>query len=393
MKAIYSNNTAAKSPNKSPKLATLTALAAACTMMLSAPVHAAEADATATSVPSAVDSSKRVIRLARPGATASTAQGTTEATPSNGTQSVGTQPMMPSTNAQPNRIPLSTAQAAQMMQSSNTQPNRVPVSAAQPPASQMMSPANAPVISGTTRVYEPGPMSAAGIDLRSGQLPNIPTPRVQLSDMSFVKTVLIPQQTGLGTDKLDVSLLDDFIADVSPNARHYPPNFPNRTQRHYTREKIKVLTDWIEPYAKSPNASYDVLLRAAKLNGMGRNLDLGSDYTVRGGQYVDRAIKIQPNSGEANFLYGMMLSEGGGFKEGQKYLEKAVSVGYTEAEQSLAQSDLLSDRRANALERLRRLEGQYPNNRVIPQQIKLVEEGKFYIWDIPAPDINVKPGA
>ncbi len=392
MKATLSNSAS----SKSPKLATLTALAAACAMMLSAPVNAAEADTAATSapaVPSAIDSSKRVIRLARPGATTSTAQSPTDATPANSAQSVNTQPMMPSSNTQPNRTPLSTAQAAQMMQSNSTQPNRVPVSAAQPPASQMMNPANAPVISGTTRVYEPGPMTATGIDLRSGQLSNIPTPQVQLSDVSFIKTVLIPQQKGLGTDKLDVSLLDDFIADVSPNARHYPPNFPNRTQRHYTREKIKVLADWIEPYAKSPNASYDVLIRAAKLNGMGRNLDLGSDYTVRGGQYVDRALKIQPDSGEANFLYGMMLSEGGGFKEGQKYLDRAVLLGYTEAEQSLAQSDLLSDRRASALERLRRLEEKYPNNTVIPQQIKLVEDGKFYIWDIPAPDINVKPGA
>ncbi|AOY45102.1 MULTISPECIES: tetratricopeptide repeat protein [Psychrobacter] len=392
MKATLSNSAS----SKSPKLATLTALAAACAMMLSAPVNAAEADTAATSapaVPSAVDSSKRVIRLARPGATTSTAQSTTDATPANSAQSVNTQPMMPSSNTQSNRTPLSTAQAAQMMQSSNAQPNRVPISPAQPPASQMMNPANAPVMSGTTRIYEPGPMTATGIDLRSGQLSNIPTPQVQLSDVSFIKTVLIPQQKGLGTDKLDVSLLDDFIADVSPNARHYPPNFPNRTQRHYTREKIKVLADWIEPYAKSPNASYDVLMRAAKLNGMGRNLDLGSDYTVRGGQYVDRALKIQPDSGEANFLYGMMLSEGGGFKEGQKYLDRAVSLGYTEAEQSLAQSDLLSDRRANALERLRRLEAKYPNNTVIPQQIKLVEDGKFYIWDIPAPDINVKPGA
>jgi len=392
MKATLSNSAS----SKSPKLATLTALAAACAMMLSAPVNAAEADTAATSapaVPSAIDSSKRVIRLARPGATTRTAQSTTDATPANSAQSVNTQPMMPSSNTQLNRTPLSTAQAAQMMQSNSTQPNRVPVSAAQPPASQMMNPANAPVISGTTRVYKPGPMTATGIDLRSGQLSNIPTPQVQLSDVSFIKTVLIPQQKGLGTDKLDVSLLDDFIADVSPNARHYPPNFPNRTQRHYTREKIKVLADWIEPYAKSPDASYDVLIRAAKLNGMGRNLDLGSDYTVRGGQYVDRALKIQPDSGEANFLYGMMLSEGGGFKEGQKYLDRAVSLGYTEAEQSLAQSDLLSDRRASALERLRRLEEKYPNNTVIPQQIKLVEDGKFYIWDIPAPDINVKPGA
>ncbi|MGE6245813.1 hypothetical protein ACQKCF_07420 [Psychrobacter proteolyticus] len=374
MKAILSRSHSIKSP----KFATLTVMAATCAMLLSAPVNAAETDATATAVPSAMDSSKRVIRLARPNAAISPAQANAAQT---------SLPATPASNSQPTN-----AQTTNM-QLSGTLQNNASVNTAQPQTPQMMSPAAAPVMNGTTRVYEPGPMTATGIDLRSGQLPNIPTPQVQLSDMSFVKTVLIPQQKGLGTDKLDVSLLDDFIADVSPNARHYPPNFPNRSQRHYTREKIKVLADWIEPYAKSPNASYDVLLRAAKLNGMGRNLDLGSDYTVRGGQYVDRAIKLQPDSGEANFLYGMMLSEGGGFKEGQKYLDRAVALGYTEAEQSLAQSDLLSDRRANALERLRRLEGQYPNNTVIPQQIKLVEEGKFYIWDIPAPDISVKPGA
>ncbi|MGM8938665.1 hypothetical protein [Psychrobacter sp. AT9] len=375
MKAINHSSLSTDSSTKAPKFATLTALAAACAMMLSAPVNAAETDSTASTVaavPSAMDSSRRVIRLAKPNAnaTASTAQtdvaanmATANSTQQNNALPTGTQQSQP---------PLNTAQSAAVPQ----------------------APAVAtPELTGTTRVYERGPMTATGIDLRGGQLSNIPTPQVQLSSVSFVPTVLVPQQQGLGTDKLDVSLLDDFIEDVSPNARHYPPNFPNRSQRHYTREKIKVLTEWIEPYAQSPNASYDVLLRAAKLNGMGRNLDLGSDYTVRGGKYVDRAIKIKSDSGEANFLYGMMLSEGGGFKEGQKYLDRAVSLGYTEAEQSLAQSDLLSDRRDNALERLRRLEQQVPNNAVIRQQIKLVEDGKFYIWDIPAPDIDVKPGA
>lgn len=386
MKAINQSTLSARSSSKSPKLATLTALATACAMLLSAPVNAAETnaatdaaktDTTATSVPSAMDSSKRVIRLARSTA-ASTAQSGTLPTAA---VTANTQPTDLQSSSVPQSAPLP----------NNAQPYRAPMSTLQP---QDVVPApKIPEFTGTTRVYEPGPLTATGVDLRSGQLANIPTPQVQLSDVSFVPTVLIPQQNGNNNDQLDVSLLDDFIEDVSPNARHYPPNFPNRSQRHYTREKIKVLAEWIQPYAESPNASYDVLIRAAKLNGMGRNLDLGSDYTIRGGKYVDRAIKLQPDSGEANFLYGMMLSEGGGFKEGQKYLDRAVSLGYTEAEQSLAQSDLLSDRRDNALERLRRLEQKNPNNDIIRQQIKLIEEGKFYIWDIPAPDINVKPSA
>ena len=374
---------------KSPKVATLTALAAACAMMLSAPVNAAEVDASATasiSVPSAIDSSKRVIRLARPNAAVSATQVATTVQPEVATSTAAQVSAQANINANQQSNAQVTNSQVTNAQITNTQPTRAPQNPSQNQAIQANQNAE---LTGTTRVYERGPMVATGIDLRGGQLPNIPTPQVQLSDISFVPTILIAQQTGLGTDKLDVSLLDDFIKDTSPYARHYPPNFPNRTQRHYAREKIKVLTDWIEPYAKSSNASYDVLLRAAKLNGMGRNLDLGSEYTVRGGQYIDRAIKIKPDSGEANFIYGMMLSEGGGFKEGQKYLDQAVSLGYTEAEQSLAQSDVLSDRREKALERLRRLEQRVPDNTVIRQQIKLLEDGKFYIWDLPAS--NIKP--
>ena len=379
MKAISQTNNS----SKAPKFVTLTALAAACAMMLSAPVNAAEADTAAapasTTVPSAIDSSKRVIRLAKPNTAISTVQPDAQA-------NTGVE-----TGAQQNAIQPNNITQPTFSQAGNTQPNRTPLNAtniAQPPA---VPTPDTSELTGTTRVYERGPMTAMGIDLRSGQLPNIPAPQVNISDVSFVPTVLISQQQGLGTDKLDVSLLDEFIKEVSPNARHYPPNFPTRTQRHNAREKIKVMTEWIEPYAKAPNASFDVLIRAAKLNGMGRNLDLGSEYTVRGGQYVDRAIKLKPDSGEANFIYGMMLSEGGGFKEGQKYLDQAVNLGYTEAEQSLAQSDVLSDRRDKALERLRRLEQKTPNNAMIRQQIKLVEDGKFYIWDIPAPDVNIKP--
>ena len=403
MKAISQTpiSNKASHSSKAPRLATLTALAAACTMLLSAPANAAEEANTAaasatssTAVPSAIDSSKRIIRLAKPNATISTAPTAAHA---NVGVETGAQNNVEQNAVQPTNIAQSANNQAPNTQQGNVQqaivqPNRAPLNtaqnAAQPPA---VPTPDTSELTGTTRVYERGPITATGIDLRSGQLPNIPAPQVSISDISFVPTVLIPQQQGLGTDKLDVSLLDDFIKEVSPNARHYPPNFPNRTQRHNAREKIKVLTEWIEPYAKAPNASYDVLVRAAKLNGMGRNLDLGSEYTVRGGQYIDRAIKLKPNSGEANFIYGMMLSEGGGFKEGQKYLDQAVDLGYTEAEQSLAQSDLLSDRRDKALERLRRLAQQNPDNAIIRQQIKLIEDGKFYIWDIPAPDINIKP--
>lgn len=339
------------------------------TACLSVMTTAAQAETTAPTaqnssqaVPSAIDSSRRIIRrIDANDAAVNTVQ------PSQQNQ------LTPS----PMNTTFETAQA----------------NAPQMPAQQFPE-SQAPAPQTQARLYQAPQVNASadlGTDLNQGQLANIPTPTLSVSDISFVPTVLIPQTQDDMGNQLDVSLLDDFIEDVSPNARHYPTNFPNRTQRYYTREKIKVLSEWIDPYASAPNASYEVLLRAAKLNGMARNLDLGSDYAMRASNYVAKAIKRQPNSAEANFLYGMMLTEGGGFKEGKKYLDKAVSLGYTEAEQSLAQSDLLSDRRGDALERLRKLQMRLPNDPIIEQQIKLVEDGKYYIWDLPAPDINVKP--
>lgn len=365
-------------------VATMTALAAACTMLLTAPAIAAPetaaANTAAISAPSAVDSSTRVIRRANTNAVVTQ---TNAPTPSQDSTVNPNNSIAQNNSISQNNAPVVNNTPA-MNSAAIAQP--APVTAA--PTTADTAPAqSAPA----TRVYQRGPISPTGIDISKGQLPAIPVPQVRISDISFVPSVFINQTQSMASDKLDVSLLDDFIEDVSPNARHYPPNFPNRSQRHYAREKIKVLAEWIDPYASAPNASYDVLIRAAKLNGMGRNLDLGSDFAVRGGKYVDRAIKLKPDSGEANFLYGMMLSEGGGFKEGQKYLDRAVSLGYTEAEQSLAQSDLLSDRRSAALERLRRLAQQMPDNAVIRQQIKLVEDGEYYIWDIPAPNVNIKP--
>lgn len=220
-----------------------------------------------------------------------------------------------------------------------------------------------------------------GTDISAQNPANIPMPSLTLSNISTVKTVLIPQ-TADNTSQLDVSVLDDFISYVSPMARHYPPVFASRTQRYNATERLKSLTAWIETYAQNPNASYDVLLRAAKLNAMGRNLDLGSDYAVRAGNYIARAVKLN-DTAEANFLYGAMLAEGGGFKEGAKYLEKAEKMGYLEATQSLAQADLLDDKKERAIQRLTEFKAKNPNNPYIDEQLRIVNSGKYYIWDIP----------
>lgn len=212
-------------------------------------------------------------------------------------------------------------------------------------------------------------------------LNNVPKPTLTVSAMRIVPTVIIPS-TKQGNEHLNVSVLDDFINDISPMARHYPPVFVNRTDRYNTIQRIKAMVAWIDNYASNKNASYDVLLRATKLNAMARNLDLGSEYAVRANNYGSRAIKLN-DTAEANFLYGAMLAEGGGFDEGAKYLEKAERMGFAEASQSLAQADLLNDKKEQAIQRLYDFKDKYPDNPYIDEQIRLVNRGEYYIWNIP----------
>lgn len=223
----------------------------------------------------------------------------------------------------------------------------------------------------------------------SGKLTSIPVPTLSVSNAAFIPSISIPKNNSGET--IDVTLLDAFLKDVAPNARHYPTNFPDKTQAYNTTQHIKKYAAWIDTYAKAPDASYDVLIRAAQLNGMGRNMDMGTTYAINGSKYVARALKLNSSDVEANVLYGLMLAEGGGFKEGRKYLDKAAAMGSVEAEQSIAQSDLMTDKRASALSRLQKLQSQNPGNTQLADQIAIVEAGKYYIWDLPAPNINVKP--
>lgn len=244
-------------------------------------------------------------------------------------------------------------------------------------------PVNLPDPTVTSTTYpKASSITFVGTDVMAQPIAKIATPSVKISQAQFIPTIIVPKTTK-NDGNLDVSVVDDFIAYAMPMARHYPPVFPSNTVRYNTTQQLISLTTWMNNYAKDPNASYDVLLRAAKLNILGRNLNLGQDYVINASTYITRAMKLQ-DTGEANFLYGMMLSEGGGFDEGEKYLNKAAKMGFAEAYQSMAQSDLLNDKKAKAIQRLNDFKAQYPNDPYIDRQLAIVNSGKYYIWDLPA---------
>lgn len=206
----------------------------------------------------------------------------------------------------------------------------------------------------------------------------LPMPQVSISDVVPLPTVWIDGASG----KFDSTDIDLFLAQNRKSARHYPPSFANKTAQYNATKTLKNLIHEISPVAQNPNASYDVLYRAAALHAMAKNLDLGAEHGVRASEYLGRALKLRSNDSDANVLYGIMLAESGAFKEGAKYLNKADGL---EAQQALAQIDLLEDRKESARSRLVRLAQNATGDdaTLLNQQIAIIDAGGYYIWQLP----------
>jgi hypothetical protein len=153
-------------------------------------------------------------------------------------------------------------------------------------------------------------------------------------------------------ETLDVSQIDQRISSLETKAQHYPPSYSDKRERRSAEADIKELVNTMDQYAVSPKASAEVLLRAVKVNQMARNMDVGAESALKAGVYMRRLIALQPTNPEANYWYGIMLSEGGGVKEGIPYLNKAAKNGFKVAYLSLAHAYLMLTKKTEAISAL-----------------------------------------
>jgi predicted Zn-dependent protease len=165
------------------------------------------------------------------------------------------------------------------------------------------------------------------------------------------------------TDMLDVTQIDQRISALESKAQHYPPNYNDKRERHSAEADVKDLVNTIDQYAVAPNASAEVLMRAVKVNQMARNMDVGTESALKAGVYMRRLIALQPTNPEANYWYGIMLSEGGGVKEGIPYLNKAAKNGFKAAYLSLAHAYLMLTKKTEAISALESYRTAVPENK------------------------------
>ncbi|MFU8925068.1 ABUW_2363 family tetratricopeptide repeat lipoprotein [Acinetobacter puyangensis] len=185
-------------------------------------------------------------------------------------------------------------------------------------------------------------------------------------------------------NELDVTEIDDFFNLLEGKARHYPVRFNSNRERDGYTDRLKTIITTLDPLALKSNASYDVLIRAAKASSMARNLDMGEIYGPKALSYAKRLLAMQPKDPTINFWLGFGLSEGGAFKEAIPYLKVAMDAGVQEAHLSMANNYIYMEQKKNAITTLKNYKIKFPSEAEITDQlIQEIESGKRYnVWQI-----------
>mgnify|MGYP001218861332 CR=1 FL=1 len=185
-------------------------------------------------------------------------------------------------------------------------------------------------------------------------------------------------------NELDVTEIDDFFNTLEGKARHYPVRFTSKREREGYTERLKSIMTTLDPLALHSNASYDILVRAAKASGMARNLDMGEHYGPKALSYAKRLLAMKPKDPTISFWLGVGLSEGGAFKEAIPYLTTAMDAGIQESYLSMANNYIYMEQKKNAITTLKNYAIKYPSEQaVVNALMKEFESGKRYnVWQL-----------
>ena len=218
--------------------------------------------------------------------------------------------------------------------------------------------------------------------------PANPTQKIILDTNKLIIPTINSNQRGMkyavlaGENEIDITAIDDFLQMVEGKARHYPPQFTDRNERSGFASKLKEVSTQLDQLAKTPNASFDILIRAFKASVLGRNLDLGSSYTTKSLDYAQRILKINKEDPEANLWFGFSLSEGGGQKEAMPYLDKAIKAGVQEAYLSSTNNYLGMEQKKNAVQTLKNYKVKYPDEAEVTDRLidEIQNMKRYNVW-------------
>jgi tetratricopeptide (TPR) repeat protein len=175
---------------------------------------------------------------------------------------------------------------------------------------------------------------------------------------------------------LDLKYLDQMLSDLADHARNYPTQFESLQDRLRAIEDVKALSKLFDILLASPNMTPGLLRRAALLYSIGHNLDIqGAAQKASNG--FERLLKMVPEDPQGNFMYGVFLGGSGRSTIAIPYLEKALSLGVTDANYSLGMSYIALGNKEKAIFYFKQYKITNPNDKSTDEILTAIENGRI----------------
>ena len=175
---------------------------------------------------------------------------------------------------------------------------------------------------------------------------------------------------------IDIAYLDQMVADLSLHANNYPPQFDTPQDKQRASQDIRMLTGMLDIMVSDSATNPDLLLRTAILNKIGHNLNVPG-AAEKANSLFQKHLLTAPADPRGNYMYGTFLAGVGKPKEAIPFLEKAISVGVSDAVFALGMSYLYLGDKAKALENLEAYKRRNPNDGNVDKVIDAIRTGNI----------------
>lgn len=193
------------------------------------------------------------------------------------------------------------------------------------------------------------------------------------------KRIIVSSETATGQKHaLDGAYFDRMLNDLGAHARNYPPRFDTPQERERAIRDVRMLSGLLDIMLEGPNPNPELLSRAGFLNSIGHNLDVAGS-AEKTNAIFRKLLAVTPNDPRGNYMYGTFLAGAGKPKEALPYLEKALSVGVTDAAYALGMVHLTLGDKGRALENLLAYKGRNPDDGNVDKLIEAIRNGKVEV--------------
>ena len=145
--------------------------------------------------------------------------------------------------------------------------------------------------------------------------------------------------------------VDTQLSAIGAHAKNYPPRFSSPEERQKIESELRSAIAMLDAAVASDPDNPELLLRDGFANAMGHNLDF-KGCAAKSVEVFERLLTLRPNDRQARLHYGAFLGGAGRPKDSIPHLLKAIELGASEANYSVAISYLMVEDKERAIPHL-----------------------------------------